>query len=89
MVISYADYLASEEWHIRAARMKAYTPWCALCPATKDLEVHHRTYARVGRERPSDLVVLCARCHRLHHGTLEESLARQLPLQFFDLPVAA
>jgi 5-methylcytosine-specific restriction endonuclease McrA len=30
-------------------------------------EVHHRTYARVFRERPEDLIALCPRCHRRAH----------------------
>jgi hypothetical protein len=38
------------------------------------LEVHHKTYERLGDERDEDLEVLCARCHEQHHITaLEES----------------
>ena len=37
------------------------------CPQTRGLEVHHRNYERLGRERPEDLVVLCRRCHKLEH----------------------
>ena len=29
------------------------------------LTVHHRTYARLGRERRSDVQLLCWRCHQL------------------------
>ncbi|HEV8448677.1 MAG TPA: HNH endonuclease signature motif containing protein [Gemmatimonadaceae bacterium] len=87
MVIDYEEYLASPLWRVRAATMRALTPWCALCPATRQLEVHHRTYDRVGRERPSDLVVLCARCHRRHHGTFEQE--RQMMLPFVELPDVA
>ena len=32
------------------------------------LEVHHLTYARVGRELDDDLIVLCADCHAAIHG---------------------
>jgi hypothetical protein len=31
-------------------------------PAT--VTVHHRTYARLGRERRGDVELLCWRCHR-------------------------
>jgi len=34
------------------------------------LEVHHNSYAHVGREAPEDLVVLCGECHATFHGKL-------------------
>jgi hypothetical protein len=38
------------------------------------LEVHHRTYERLGDERDEDLEVLCTRCHEQHHiAALEEA----------------
>jgi hypothetical protein len=33
------------------------------CDATQGLQVHHRTYARVGNEEPEDLAVLCETHH--------------------------
>lgn len=32
-----------------------------------NLEVHHRTYERVGNERPADVIALCKACHEKHH----------------------
>lgn len=32
-------------------------------PCIPELEVHHKTYARYGHERPDDLVTVCRRCH--------------------------
>lgn len=32
------------------------------------LQVHHRTYERLGAELPGDLQVLCPECHRSVHG---------------------
>ena len=76
--MDYETYLWSREWKQRANEAKQRAGWqCALCEETKSLEVHHRTYQRVGRERPSDLVVLCWRCHRRHHGTLEATMEKQ------------
>ncbi|MCP4573118.1 MAG: HNH endonuclease [bacterium] len=43
------------------------------CIRTHFLEVHHKTSrARGGTHDPSNLITLCAACHRLHHekGTL-------------------
>jgi hypothetical protein len=36
---------------------------CERCPSTCDLELHHLTYERFGREQPSDLQILCPVCH--------------------------
>lgn len=76
--MDYAEYLKSPEWRERANEAKRRSEWqCALCCSTKSLEVHHRTYDRVGHERQSDLIVLCWRCHRKHHGTFEANLERR------------
>lgn len=32
------------------------------------LHLHHLSYERLGKERLEDVVLLCARCHRLEHG---------------------
>lgn len=31
------------------------------------LDIHHRTYTRLGHERPADFLVLCRRCHKRQH----------------------
>ena len=40
---------------------------CQICYTSHRLEVHHRTYERLGYEKPSDLTVLCYWCHRNNH----------------------
>lgn len=71
MNADYRAYLESEHWQIiREDAINRAGRECQLCPETRALEVHHRTYARLGYERPTDLVVLCFWCHRKHHGTL-------------------
>jgi 5-methylcytosine-specific restriction endonuclease McrA len=42
------------------------------------VEVHHTTYKRVGRERMSDLEVLCGSCHGVRHGHPPEEWWRYL-----------
>jgi 5-methylcytosine-specific restriction endonuclease McrA len=70
--MDYAEYRQSPEWRKKAREAKSRAGWqCALCTGQELLEAHHRTYARLGRERISDLVVLCWKCHRKHHGTLD------------------
>lgn len=79
--MDYATYINSPEWRVKADDAKRRAGYsCALCTRTTSLEVHHRTYARLGHEHPSDLVVLCWRCHRRHHGTFDECIEHQLML---------
>lgn len=37
-------------------------------PRFVKIHIHHKTYARVGRERMEDLEVLCEACHFAEHG---------------------
>lgn len=41
---------------------------CRGCGTVDNLHVHHLTYERLGRELLTDLVTLCAGCHRKQHG---------------------
>jgi hypothetical protein len=85
----YENYLASDRWQIIATKAKERAHHqCALCWRRRRLEVHHRTYERLGHEWVTDLVVLCWWCHRLHHGTLKSSRRcsdQQLLLPFTPL----
>jgi restriction endonuclease Mrr len=66
----YREYLRTPEWRrTRAAALVRAGSCCSLdVTHTDDLEVHHRTYERLGDELAADLVVLCRTCHRLHHA---------------------
>lgn len=64
----YAKYLKTPHWATVRDRALAYAERrCQLCYSPKDVEVHHRTYERIGCERPADLTVLCRECHAKHH----------------------
>ncbi len=65
----YQFYLRTPEWRrTRAAALVRAGYACSLdVTHTRDLEVHHRTYERLGEELATDLVVLCHSCHQLHH----------------------
>lgn len=65
----YRRYLRSDHWRttrLNAVRRAGFR--CERCGVGGALEVHHLTYARVGKERPSDLQALCPTCHRRAHG---------------------
>lgn len=65
---TYAEYLLTEHWQYMRQRMLARARYaCNFCGCNRQLHVHHRTYERIGRERPEDLVVLCAECHSSVH----------------------
>ncbi len=67
----YHEYLASPEWQIkRSAMLWICENRCQICNSSRDqsiLDTHHRTYDRIGNERPGDLIVLCRDCHTLFH----------------------
>ena len=69
----YAEYLKSGHWKkVRSEAIAAANNRCQICNRVGKLNVHHRTYERVGEEDPSDLVVLCSSCHATFHGKMEK-----------------
>lgn len=68
----YLAYLQTEEWKRKArkARERAENR-CQLCNSNALLNVHHRTYDRLGHEQDADLIVLCRNCHAKFHDKLE------------------
>ena len=64
----YQAYLNSADWRSRRNRALKLADWCCQrCASRRELEVHHNTYERLGREWDSDLDVLCFNCHRGEH----------------------
>jgi hypothetical protein len=69
----YADYLETPEWFtVRMTALAVAGGRCEVCNTEAPLDVHHRTYDRLGEEVLEDLSVLCRECHeRFHaHGQL-------------------
>lgn len=66
--VQYREYIFSEAWAKKRAMFWSRHPRrCARCGSTVKLHVHHMTYERFKKERMSDLIGLCQRCHRLVH----------------------
>jgi len=65
----YKEYLHTPYWkHRREARLRAAGHRCQLCNSgSVSLNVHHRTYERLGEELDGDLIVLCRTCHSTFH----------------------
>lgn len=65
----YRRYLAGRVWRdTRHHALARAGHRCQACGSAHRLDVHHRSYARLGHENPDDLRVLCRNCHeRVHH----------------------
>jgi 5-methylcytosine-specific restriction endonuclease McrA len=67
--MNYATYISSAKWRRSEARLGELQlagfrcRTCNASAATDPLEVHHRTYERLGRELVGDLTALCRKCH--------------------------
>jgi hypothetical protein len=67
--LPYNEYLETQHWRdCRARAIDRAGGACQICNTPGDLDVHHRTYARLGEEADADLVTLCRPCHTLFHG---------------------
>jgi len=72
--MNYREYLKSQHWMwMKALVLREKGRHCALCGSKYKLEVHHNNYKRLGKERLSDLVVLCHACHSKHHDKMDTS----------------
>lgn len=67
--LPYRLYLRTPEWRrTRNAALARAGHRCSLDVShVGGLDVHHRTYERIGAELAADLVVLCRDCHERHH----------------------
>lgn len=64
----YNRYIHSDKWKAkREAAFEKYGRKCSRCSSEHELEVHHKTYKRLGNEKLGDLQILCKTCHKNHH----------------------
>lgn len=72
--LPYVAYLKTDHWdRVRRAELRAAEYRCRLCYAQTGLEVHHRSYERLGEERPADVFAICGTCHSRQHGTTRKA----------------
>jgi len=70
--LPYAEYLQTPEWTKKRTKALRFAQFrCQLCNGNESLNVHHRTYERLGHELLSDLSVLCKDCHSIFHQNRE------------------
>jgi 5-methylcytosine-specific restriction endonuclease McrA len=87
--VDYEKYLRSAKWRNISAAMKKYVNFtCQSCKVKfhpGELDVHHRTYDRLGNERPSDLQVLCrSNCHPIADARRVEKVAVRREQRQYD-----
>ena len=68
---TYQDFLLSDIWVEKRDYVIKLRGCCEECESTKNLNVHHLTYERVGNEKGKDLKVLCRDCHDKVHNKNE------------------
>lgn len=70
--VDYNTYIKSDAWRAVKARYWAskLPKVCYVCGTKKRLDLHHRTYTRLGHERLDDLIPLC----RTHHQSVHDLL---------------
>jgi len=81
--LTYEEYINSRAWdRRRVLYFGAHRRACRFCGDTKNVQLHHRTYVRMGAELDDDLVPLCQQCHSMVHQlqrdnqiTVEEAMA--------------
>ena len=69
LTTNYKSYINSNQWkEVRHRILNRDGLKCFVCENTHDLQVHHRTYDRLGIEDDEDLITLCKNCHSKLHG---------------------
>lgn len=63
-------YYRSQHWQkFRRRVIEFWGGRCAFCNSVnrhpKDIDVHHRTYERLGHEELQDCILLCRNCHKV------------------------
>jgi predicted HNH restriction endonuclease len=64
----YVAYIKSPQW--KEKRLRALKTWgnvCQMCDSNDRIEVHHKTYDRLGKELMTDLMIVCHSCHEKIH----------------------
>lgn len=71
--VTYQSYLESAHWkQTRTDALKRAWYKCQICSSKDKLQVHHNNYNCLGNESPSDLIVVCDRCHDLIYQNVQE-----------------
>lgn len=74
--MQYQEYLQSDRWKkLRAKKFKKHRA-CSICGSKESLDVHHLSYKNLYDVLPSDLRVMCRKCHCLVHYLFKKGLIK-------------
>lgn len=78
-IVWYRTYLACDHWiSLRDAKVEDVGFKCERCPRKTGLQVHHKHYRSLWREKFSDLECLCDECHqKLHDAEVARKAQKQ------------
>ncbi|WP_354005557.1 HNH endonuclease [Paenibacillus polymyxa] len=79
---TYKDYLGGRHWQNVRKRFaeSKFKNECNVCKSKNKLNLHHKSYKRVGKERLNDLVYLCESCHNKAHELLKGEHSQKINL---------
>lgn len=84
MGVDYAKYIRSPKWKAKRAEVILRAGGtCERCSIWPVVNVHHLTYARLGDERLTDLMGVCAMCHDQIHKEGKQVASEQLVFDEF------
>lgn len=63
----YIKYLNSEQWKKKRIEFITKYKKCEKCQSTINLELHHKNYKSLFKEKEKDLALLCSKCHFEYH----------------------
>lgn len=77
--VDYYQHIKSDRWTLFSQLVRDMYSKCARCQSRIKLCVHHASYNNVGREKLTDVRVLCEKCHKLFHDTykLQKDMTEQ------------
>jgi len=69
----YKKYLNTNHWKDVKIRYRASKSIqvCYICGTDEKINLHHKSYKRIGAEKLNDLLPLCSKCHMLVHTKLK------------------
>lgn len=89
----YRKVLGSLRWrNLRKERLRQTMHRCERCGKTSgdssNLQLHHKTYDRLGAELPADIELLCKQCHARADAERVEEVAERAADRLFDARVS-
>lgn len=84
-------YLKSEHWCKIKERFYSLFKSCQLCNKRGKLNIHHLTYKRIGKEKTTDLIVLCEDCHinKVHKKLIHHAQLKTITKSYWELAVGS